>query len=327
MRPHGAGFFHIVSMRRWTLALSITGFVIAILMAVTLLVLWNVYIIQDYRTIHELTVTLAQSRSLALQHNAGTRWSVLVMGTIFFSVIIVVLSLYFAAYLMSRSFRNRQTDWLNQATHELKLPLANVQMFAQTLQRGQGTPQEDGEFLGLIVQETRRMQSLVSRILQARRLDSSSLELELTRIRLEDWFPEIVENQSFPVTMSLPSEPMQLQGDRVLLDAALENLLSNAQKYGDGTPPQLSAHKVGHHVEICVADRGIGVPSRYRKDIFRRFFRTPSPEHRKREGTGLGLHIVRTGIHRHGGEVGLRDNPGGGSVFWIRLPLFSQDKS
>jgi len=308
-------------MRRWTLALSITGFVITILMAVTLLVLWNVYIIQDYRTIHDLTLMLAQSRSQALQHNAGTRWSILVMGTIFFAVIIVVLSLYFAAYLMSRSFRNRQTEWLNQATHELKLPLANVQLFAQTLQRGQVNPEENGEFLELIVQETRRLQALVNRILQARRLDSSSLELEISRIDIGPWLALTVENQSFPVTLDMPAHPLQVLGDRVLLDAALENLLSNAQKYGDGSPPHLSIHTTGHLMEICVSDRGIGVPSRYRKEIFRRFFRVPVPEHRKREGTGLGLHIVNTSIRRHKGDVGLRDNPDGGSTFWIRLPL------
>ena len=71
---------------------------------------------------------------------------------------------------------------------------------------------------------------------------------------------------------------------------------------------------------IEVADRGIGIPPRYQHAIFRRFFRTPLPEHRRREGTGLGLHIAQVTVKRSRGKIGVRSNPGGGSIFWIRLP-------
>ena len=124
-------------MRRWSLGLAITGFVIATLMIVTLLVLWNVYIIQDYRTIHELSVSLQGMRraSSAAGHSPRQRWVVLVIGSIFLTATLVALSLYFAAYLGARNFRARQTEWLNQTTHELKMPLANILMFSQTLQK------------------------------------------------------------------------------------------------------------------------------------------------------------------------------------------------
>jgi len=300
-------------MRRWTLGLAITGFVIAILMAVTLLVLWNVYIVQDYRTIHDLAQSVAQMRSQHFSHEPGARWAVLAMGCTFFAIIIVALSLYFAAYLTQRRFRSRQTEWLNQATHELKIPLANVQLFAQTLQKGHVSVQESQVFVGYILQETRRLQGLVNRILQARRVDSAAVKVR-NRIEVGRLMAEVAKAQLFQV-------------DRVMLEATLENLLGNAMKYGDGSAPVLEARRQGGSVEIEVSDRGIGIPPRYRRDIFRRFFRTPLPEHKKREGTGLGLHIVRTTVRRHHGEIGVRDNPGGGSVFWIRLPLAKERKA
>jgi len=314
------------SMRRWTLGLAITGFVIAILMAVTLLVLWNVYIVQDYRTIHDLAQSVAQMRSQHFIHEPGARWAVLAMGCTFFAIIIVALSLYFTAYLTQRRFRSRQTEWLNQATHELKIPLANVQLFAQTIQKGHVSAQESQVFVGYILQETHRLQGLVNRILQARRVDSAAVKVR-NRIEVGRMMAQVAKAQLFQVELRAPAEELWVRGDRVMLEATLENLLGNAMKYGDGSAPVLEARRQGGHVEIEVSDRGIGIPPRYRRDIFRRFFRTPLPEHKKREGTGLGLHIVRTTVRRHHGEIGVRDNPGGGSVFWIRLPLAKERKT
>lgn len=310
-------------MRRWSLGLAITGFVIATLMTVTLLVLWNVYIIQDYRTIHELTVSIQSLRTQdhAATHNPGQRWVVLVMGSIFLTAILVALSLFFAAYLGARSFRARQTDWLNQTTHELKMPLANILMFSQTLQKGHADPVETQAFLGLIVQETRRLQSLVNRILQARRVDTLGRNFETLPIEVGTWLTDLCKAQSFPIDWTPPSTELWIRGERSLLDAALENILSNAVKYGDRSPPELSLQAGDGHVLIEVADRGIGIPVRFRKHVFSRFYRTPLPEHRRREGTGLGLHIARTIIRHHKGDIGIRSrDDGDGSVFWIRLP-------
>lgn len=310
-------------MSRWSLGWTITGFVVAVLMTITLLVLWNVYIISDYRTIHELSVALQgiRTQNHASAHAPGLRWAVLAMGSLFYTVILVALSLFFSAYLVARSFRNRQTEWLNQTTHELKMPLANILMFSQTLQKGQAPPEETREFLGLIVQETRRLQSLVNRILQARRVDSLR-RLELEPLEAGAWAGQLCDLQTFPIDATLPDEPLWIAGERSLLDAALENLLSNAVKYGDGSPPVLLLRREGDRILLEVSDRGIGIPPRLHKKVFSRFYRVPIPEHRRREGTGLGLHIARTIVRRHKGEIGVRlREDGPGSIFWIRLPL------
>jgi len=314
-------------MRRWSFGLAIAGFVIATLMTITLLVLWNVYIINDYRTIHELSVSLQSMRTQAAQaqHSPGLRWAVLAMGETFFTAILVALSLFFAAYLVARSFRNRQTEWLNQTTHELKMPLANILMFGQTLQKGNTPPDETAAFLDLIVQETRRLQSLVNRILQARRVDTLHKGFETMPLEVAGWLSELRRSQTYPLVWNPPAGEFWIQGERSLLDAALENLLSNAVKYGNGSPPELSLRHDGNHILIEVADRGIGIPPHLRKLVFSRFYRAPLPEHRRREGTGLGLHIARTIVRRHKGEIGVHPREDGtGSVFWIRLPQLGE---
>jgi two-component system alkaline phosphatase synthesis response regulator PhoP len=169
-------------MRRWTFGVAIAGFVVAVLMLITLIVLWNVYIIADFRTIKELSRSVESLRISTPQHDAGARWAVLAMGSTFFTLILVALSLFFSSYLVNRRYRSFQTDWINMTTHELKLPIANVQLFAQTLQRPQLAEQDRERFTALVLQEVRRLDQLVSRLLQARRIEGRMQEMRLERV-------------------------------------------------------------------------------------------------------------------------------------------------
>ena len=310
-------------MRRWSLSFAITGFVIAVLMVITLLVLWNVYIIGDFRTIKELSVALESVRSgaKAAGHDPSTRWAILAMGSSFLAVILVALSLFFTSYLVHRRYRNLQTDWLNMTTHELKLPTANIQLFAQTLQKT-GLDESDRErFVGLILQETRRLDGLVSRILQARRLEGGMQELRLERLELRQWLADYARKGIAPVFVLCPGPPVHLRVDKLILEGIFNNLLGNALKYGDGSAPVVGIDTSQGLVQVEVADLGLGVPLKHRKRIFDRFYRIPSREHRRQSGTGLGLYIAKTSVELLGGTMGIKDNPAGrGSVFWFRLP-------
>jgi signal transduction histidine kinase len=310
-------------MRRWSLAFAITGFVVAVLMVVTLLVLWNVYIIGDFRTIKELTVSVEALRAQSAHggQDPTGRWTIVALGSSFLAIILVALSLFFTSYIVNRRYRTLQTDWLNMTTHELKLPTANIQLFAQTLQR-KGIGESDRErFVGLILQETRRLDGLVSRILQARRLEGGVSELRLERVELRKWVADYAQKGIAPVFVLENGPLAQVRVDRQLLEAVFNNLLSNALKYGDGTAPTVSISIVTDFVHIEIADKGLGIPYKHRRRIFDRFYRVPSREHRRQMGTGLGLYIAKSSVELMGGSIGLKDNPAGkGSVFWFRIP-------
>jgi signal transduction histidine kinase len=311
-------------MRRWTLGIAIAGFVVAVVMVITLLVLWNVYIIGDFRTIKELSHNLELLRNTGTSHDGATRWPVLAMGSVFMAAILLALSLFFTSYLVNRRYRSLQTDWLSMTTHELKLPTANVQLFAQTLQRPNLTEEDRSRFIALILQETRRLDQLVSRILQARRIEGRMQEIRPERLDLRQWLLEYGLRPSSPAFRLGGGASAIVRMDRILMESILDNLLQNATKYGDGSAPEVRTFRQGTWISVEVVDKGLGIPHKYRKKIFLRFFRVPGREHRRRTGTGLGLYIANSSILLLGGTMGVKDNPEGkGSVFWFKLPVAS----
>jgi len=301
--------------------LAIFGFVVAVIMSITLLVLWNVYIIGDFKTIAELSRAVETSnRAVQTKHDPYLRWIVLAMGSSFFTVILTALSLFFASFLVNRRYRRIQTDWLSMTTHELKLPTANIQLFAQTLERPGVAEPDRARFASLIVQEARRLDGLVSRILLARRIEGGMEDMRLEKIAISPWLTSCRTRPAAPTFEFEENDVGRIRVDRRQLETILDNLVHNAHKYGDGSPPKVVVSEHLGNITIEVRDKGIGVPPSLRKKIFRRFYRVPMREHRRRNGTGLGLYIAKSLVELMGGAMGVRDNPAGkGSAFWMRF--------
>jgi signal transduction histidine kinase len=110
--------------------------------------------------------------------------------------------------------------------------------------------------------------------------------------------------------------------DPMRITQVLVNLLSNASKYSPVQVPILMTVELpeGQRVRVAVADRGEGIPRPERENLFRRFVRLSVSE-TQQYGVGLGLSVVKAIIEEHGGEVGVDERPGGGSIFWFTLPL------
>jgi two-component system sensor histidine kinase KdpD len=105
------------------------------------------------------------------------------------------------------------------------------------------------------------------------------------------------------------------------------NLLSNASKYSPlEATIDLGLEATGHTLRARVADRGAGIPAEERANLFSRFVRL-SGSATEQVGIGLGLSVVKAIVEGHGGDVGVEDRPGGGSVFWFTLPLAGEVSS
>lgn len=126
------------------------------------------------------------------------------------------------------------------------------------------------------------------------------------------------------------TEPLRLpplQADPIRLTQVIVNLLTNASKYSPaGQKIDIGIDVMDNQMLIAVADRGPGIPIGDREDIFR-YFKRLAVEDTDQYGTGLGLSVVKSIVEGHGGAISIDDRPGGGSIFWITLPLWSNHES
>ncbi|WP_395832843.1 sensor histidine kinase [Archangium violaceum] len=220
--------------------------------------------------------------------------------------------------------------FLSVASHELKSPITVLQLVLERLQRG---AHREGSLPGSVLAErlepalrqVRRLGVLVQNLLDVSRARNNRFVLDRERFELGGLVREVGERfveQARQVGSELTVEDcpqVEVHWDRLRVEQALSNLITNAIKYGAGGPITVRAEARDGAVSLRVEDRGIGVPEGDRERIFNPFERAASG-HRV-ESLGLGLYIVREIARAHGGSVGVMGRDGGGSCFTLRLPL------
>jgi signal transduction histidine kinase len=176
-----------------------------------------------------------------------------------------------------------------------------------------------------------RLIALINDILDLERVDApAGLPMTLAPTDLDVVVRHAAESVAAPSVEPDVFFDLQTGGLRVLADVArLEqvviNLLSNAVKFSPkGETVSVRCHVDGAMVRVEVLDRGPGVPMAFRPALFEPFCQAEGADNRDRGGSGLGLTISRAIIRQHGGDIGLEDREGGGSIFWFTLPLVGE---
>jgi two-component system sensor histidine kinase SenX3 len=284
-------------------------------------------------------ITLGSSLvAVAIALNVGwiiLNWrevAMLVLGIIFFLLIIVGLVLN-TTFLIREIRRNEQHDaFINAVTHELKTPLASTRLYLQTLKTRDINEEKRQDFYYTMLADNDRLMKTVEQVLRAGRAGVRGRPLYKTNIDLSEIVGECVDiartrynldQNSLSYTESLNGEAARVLGDADELRAAVTNLLDNAVKYSD-KEVQLSVEVAAldnKQVAVRIGDHGIGIPAGQLKRIFKRFYRAPGRVMARVKGTGLGLFIVRSVVEKHGGRVFAEsEGPGRGSTFTIQLP-------
>lgn len=239
---------------------------------------------------------------------------------------------FFVAGAATREVRvaELKTNFVASVSHDLKTPLALIQLFAETLELGRvRNPERAVEYYRIINGEARKLTRLIENILDFSKMEAGLRPYRLAPADVGDLTTEVLgrmgnqlsQNQFKIATRIEPALPRVL-ADEDAAEQAVENLLNNAMKYsGDARQIEVDVRKRDAHVVVSVTDHGLGIPRREQKKIFRKFYRIESELGGGPQGCGLGLAIVDHTMRGHGGFVRVESEPDRGSTFTLHFPI------
>ena len=244
--------------------------------------------------------------------NAG-RVNALVLGIISFALIIAGIIIY-TVFLVLEIKRNEDHDtFINAVTHELKTPIASMRLYLQTLQSRQVSDTQRREFYDIMLADADRLQHLVEQVLKAGAVGQKPKIVARSSVDMSALTRECVDLALVRHHLQATAISLEAHDDRVLtvrgdaeeLRTVITNLLDNAVKYSTDVPRVVVsvAAPSPDTVWVRVQDRGVGIPPKHLKRIFRRFYRVQTRGLKQVKGTGLGLYIVKSIAKAHGGRV------------------------
>ncbi len=294
------------------------------LLWVVVVVFWIAWFMKS----HSRLRTLAQKYSPELLQT-GTDWFILVEGILLLCAILAGVYVIFIYWRGQAELYRAQRNFIAQVTHELKSPLASLQLHLETIRRRRPSPEKMSTFLDTMLGDTDRLDTLINNLLSAQRLDQKGIKLALRRDNLSECVAGYFRPRQFSLpkagTMRLDIAPgLYADIDPEALETIFRNLLENAILYASGAPTiEVDLKRQGKKACLTFTDHGRGIPRKDQKKVFQMFYRIKSPGETIR-GSGLGLFIVRALIRLHRGKVWLTsEGLGTGVTIHIVLPLKS----
>jgi signal transduction histidine kinase len=217
-------------------------------------------------------------------------------------------------------------NFVTDASHELKTPIAAIQAAAEVLQAAIGTDEDRSLlFARRLEEQAIRLGRIVNDLLDLSRLESDSPEMalfDLTAVVGGEIALAHDEATESDIELVSELEDVEVVGNRADAALAVRNLLTNAIRYTPaGGDVDVVLRLTGEHAIVEVTDSGIGIAASDQDRVFERFFRVDSARSRATGGTGLGLSIVRHIMHHHGGTAEVESVSGQGSTFRLRFPI------
>ena len=291
-------------IKRSSLTWPITLAVVVLVMIVALLVIW--------------IIGQASER----------HWAFLTVGTIFITLILIGVAIYFIWTIKEYRLNRRQANFIDSVTHELKSPIASIKLCLQTLDMRPVGPDQQREYHRFMLEDVQRLDSLIDHLLAVAQLDHVERDEQLEDVPVEGLLAKCVDEvrrryELTPDQVRLEIDPCIVRGRPRDLEMVFVNLLDNAAKYGAKEPQvhvQASMQR-DKRVVIKISDNGKGVNFDLRRKIFQRFYRGGSELERTTKGTGLGLYIVKSLISKMKGKIHTHGRgPLGGATFEVELP-------
>ncbi len=233
----------------------------------------------------------------------------------------------------ARRIDRMRADFIANASHEMRTPLASISGFIETLR---GPARDDAaaraQFLEIMQSQTARMSRLIDDLLSLSRLEMKPLRRSGARVDLRRTLESVIDSlaplardNGIVVERVFAEGPLEVPGDRDELFQVFENLLENACKYGRAGGRVVVTAGPGAAgpeptIDVTVRDFGPGIAEEHIPRVTERFYRIDAEASRAQKGTGLGLAIVKHILTRHNGRLSIKSELGKGAAFTVHLP-------
>ena len=245
-------------------------------------------------------------------------------GTTFLLLILVGAVFVYRATRRQLILSRQQQNFMMAVTHELKTPIAVTRLNLETLQKRKLDETQQQKLIANTLQEANRLNILTNNILVASQLDAGAYAInkqELNISKLAEECAKDFNNRYASRSVQLDiEEDLYIEGETLLLQMLINNLIDNALKYSPKDAPiHLSIHRNNASILLSVTDEGQGINDTEKKKIFEKFYRIGNEATRTAKGTGLGLYLCKKIVADHKGYITITDNHPRGSIFTVTL--------
>ncbi len=271
-------------------------------------------------------IDLLEKRAALEAKNERQEWMILGETMVFIGILFAGLYLIDRGYRKEVEATRQRRNFLLSISHELKSPIASIKLILQTFLKRNLSPEQINKFSSGALKETERLEKLVTDLLLSAKLEEAfepHLEdldlLELTNSLITDLR---LKYPTAHFSCEQNGTQFNIEADISGITSVLLNLLENAIKYCKTAPfIQVFLEEKEEYIELKIADNGMGIPEREKKQVFEKFYRVGNEDTRSTKGTGLGLYIVNKIIQAHRGTISIEDNVPEGTRFKIQLPI------
>ena len=222
-----------------------------------------------------------------------------------------------------------QTDFVSNVSHEFKTPINAIEGYASLLQDSELPREQQAQYVGKIIFNTKRLSDLVGNILLLSKVNNESIRPKANTYRLDEQIRQSIfalerKWTEKSIDLDIEMDEVEYCGYEGFMMHVWTNLIDNAIKFDSyGGSIRLRLKKDGERVRFTVSDTGPGIAPEEQSRIFTKFYQVDNSH--KEEGNGLGLALVKRIVTSSGGNISVESEPGAGATFTVELPLSVKD--
>ena len=288
-----------------------------------LMVVWVYWYFENRQNLAEFTKKLPPELL-----ESDFNWIVLLEGGVLMLVILAGVYVIFVYWNKQSRLYQLQSNFISSVSHELKSPLASIQLYLETLKYQKVSSEETQDFVETMLSDTERLSDLIDNILESSKSDPKSMQSQFSSVDIVSFLQETIahhqklfEDKQCVIQLKF-NDYVKVSIDGRAMRMVFNNLIANALRYSPaGTVLTIEVRRDQKFCIIDFIDQGFGFDKKELKKVFKKFYRVQNQETQNIEGAGLGLYISRQIIKNHKGKINVfSEGRGKGTHFMLSLP-------